>query len=493
MSSSRTDFDISAQQLLLAAGTRLRMFGVALGLLWSLLFIVVALRYELQLYGDGSLFSYAIAVQEAWGFHWHNISGRVTVYLLAHAPAQAYVALTGHVHGALVLYGLLFFSAPLIGLAGTYAADETPRRTFFTFACVSTALLLPLVFGFPTEMWVAHALFWPTLAYCHRGRLGWKPLSVSALLFVALALTHGGGGLFVIAILVTLALRGLRDAAFRQAQLAFALALVPFLGVRLAFRPDAYIADALAGAAFNFITLSNLDTSATRTIAVALVLYAALYAAARKLSLANCHLLAAASVAIALVAYWTTLDNSVVAEMRYPLRTAILIATPVLGGIAAAYALHEGSGIRLHIPYLVPLLGALRRGLHPHFLAGALMLVALVHAVETAKFTVGWTNYKVALRALALGTTDGASTDDPRFVSDQSLGEQRNQFSWGSTTHFLSVLLAPGFKPARLVVNPDTNYFWLSCATATANERAPHRAIPAESRRLVRIHACMHR
>ncbi len=81
---------------------------------------------------------------------------------------------------------------------------------------------------------------------------------------------------------------------------------------------------------------------------------------------------------------------------------------------------------------------------------------------------------------------------NPRFVSAHRLGEERNQFSWGSTTHFLSVLVAPGMKPERLVVDPDTNYFWLSCPTATANMVASRR-LPLESRQLIRAHACLHR
>jgi hypothetical protein len=52
--------------------------------------------------------------------------------------------------------------------------------------------------------------------------------------------------------------------------------------------------------------------------------------------------------------------------------------------------------------------------------------------------------------------------------------------------------VAPGFAPSRLVVNPRTNYFWLSCAVATANQQAA-RALPSASRALVRRYACLHR
>jgi len=56
----------------------------------------------------------------------------------------------------------------------------------------------------------------------------------------------------------------------------------------------------------------------------------------------------------------------------------------------------------------------------------------------------------------------------------------------------LSVLVAPGLAPKRLVVDPRANYFWASCETATANELA-ERAIPAESRLLIRTQACLRR
>ena len=79
-----------------------------------------------------------------------------------------------------MLYGLLFYSAPLLGLIGTWAADRSQGRVFFSFACCSTALLCPLIFGFPTEMWLAHALFWPALAVSHSRRTGFGAVAHTA-------------------------------------------------------------------------------------------------------------------------------------------------------------------------------------------------------------------------------------------------------------------------------------------------------------------------
>jgi hypothetical protein len=80
---------------------------------------------------------------------------------------------------------------------------------------------------------------------------------------------------------------------------------------------------------------------------------------------------------------------------------------------------------------------------------------------------------------------------DPRFVSSVRIGPDLNRLAWNSTTQFLSVILAR-FAPARLVIDPSDNYFWLSCRTATASLNAD-RAVPVETRRLLQIHACLHR
>ena len=64
---------------------------------------------------------------------------------------------------------------------------------------------------------------------------------------------------------------------------------------------------------------------------------------------------------------------------------------------------------------------------------------------------------------------------------------------WMSTTPYLSVLVAPGFVPRRLAIDAaEFNYYWLACETARANWQAA-RAVPDEARRMVMVHACLHR
>jgi hypothetical protein len=66
-----------------------------------------------------------------------------------------------------------------------------------------------------------------------------------------------------------------------------------------------------------------------------------------------------------------------------------------------------------------------------------------------------------------------------------------NRLAWFSTTPYLSAIVAD-FMPDRLVIDPTGNYFWLSCATATANDKAARMA-PEEGRDLLRIYSCLHR
>ena len=58
------------------------------------------------------------------------------------------------------------------------------------FIIISTACVCPLVFGFPTEMGMAHSLFWPTLAVCHYGRGGLAGIALVFPMLLALVLTH---------------------------------------------------------------------------------------------------------------------------------------------------------------------------------------------------------------------------------------------------------------------------------------------------------------
>jgi hypothetical protein len=235
----------------------LRAVVIGVGLCWSVAFVAIALRYELELYADGAMFSYAVAVQDVWAFHWHNISGRLSVFLLCLLPAEIYVGLSRNPGAGIVVYGLLFYLAPLAGLIGTFAADRSHGRIVFACACGSTALLCPLVFGFPTEMWLAHAVFWPALALSHDAK---QTVVATALVFVmvlALAFTHEGALVLAFAIIATLAPRGWRDAAFLRAAAILVVVLAMSAAAKILLPPDEYYAGVLVRAALHFCCCSR--------------------------------------------------------------------------------------------------------------------------------------------------------------------------------------------------------------------------------------------
>jgi hypothetical protein len=309
---------------------QLRTLVIVAGICSSVLFVVIGLRYELQIYADGSIFSYSVAVQDARAFHWHNISGRLFVYLFSLLPAETYVELTRDARGGIVIYGFLFFVAQLLGLLATFAADRSKDRIIFSYACVSTACLCPLVFGFPTEMWMAHALFWPALAICHytRGGIGGFALVFAVLL--ALVFTHGGALIFAAAILATLLLRGMRDAAFLRAAGAFVVVMSIWAVVVEEFPADGYCAGVLVRAARHFFDVTILAGDLVLLLLGALAGYGIALYCLQRLSPAKAHLHAALIVALALAVYWLWFDHALHADNRYFLRTALLIV--VAGG-----------------------------------------------------------------------------------------------------------------------------------------------------------------
>ena len=470
----------------------LRAVAIAAGICWSVLFVVIGLRYELQMYADGSIFSYAIAVRDAWAFHWHNISGRLFVYLFCHLPAETYVEMTSDPYGGIVIYGFLFFVAPLLGLMATFAADRSRGHIIFSYACLSTACLCPLVFGFPTEMWMAHALFWPTLAVCRYVHRSKREIAMVFATLLALVFTHGGALIFAVAILATLSLRGIGETAFLRSAGAFFVALSIWAVVKAAFPPDPYIVDVLGSAALHVFNISILAGHLVLLLLITLASYGIAFYAVRRLSPAKASISAASVVALALGVYWLWFDSTLHTENRYYLRTVLLIATPVLGLLAAAYALRADGRLNFAIPLMQRPMAALTIDAVSRSAAGAIVLVMLVHIVETEKFVRAWRDYQAAVRTLATGRQSDPALGDAHFVSSDRIDPELNRLSWSSTTHFLSVLVTPRLAPLRLVVDPNANYFWVSCTTAITNQEAD-RAVPAERRRLVRVHACLHR
>jgi hypothetical protein len=468
----------------------LRALVVGVGLCWSVGFIAIALGYQLQLYADGAMFSYAVAVEDVWAFHWHNISGRLSVFFLSLLPAETYVRMSGNPGAGIMVYGALFYAAPLAGLIGTFAADRSPDRSIFVYACCSTALLCPLVFGFPTEVWFAHAVFWPTLAVSLYARRTVAGTALVIIMMLVLGFTHEGALILAFAIVATLAPRGWRDVTFLRAAAALAAVLVLSVAVKIFVPPDEYYAGVFVRAARHFFDPAIFQVSIVLLLLATLAGYVVIFLMLSWPAPRRADVYAAAIVVVVLAVYWLWLDHTLLASSRYYLRTALVIVTPVFGALATLGPPHEGGRLAFSLPGLSWAMTAVRnRGARP--LAAAFMLLTVVHVIETRKFVTAWADYRTAVAALAISNQSDPTLGNPRFISSDRIGSTLNQLSWFSTTPYLSTIVA-SFAPKRLVIDPAGNYFWLSCATATANENVP-RAVSADARSLVRIYSCLHR
>ena len=468
----------------------LRLLVIASGLGWSIAFVPLALHYQLELYGDGAMFSYAVAVQDVWAFHWHNVSGRSSVFFLTLLPAESMVGVTSQPWVGIVTYGLLFYISPLIGLILTYLADRSARRSIFCYACCSTALLCPLIFGFPTEMWLAHAIFWPTLAVSHYAK---RTITGSLLVFTSqllLAFTHEGALVLLIAIVATLVPRGLRSFQFKRAMIGLIVILTLAAASKVALPPDDYYAGVLLRAALHFFDLGIFKEEIVLLLLTALAGYAAIFMAISVISPERAWIYSLGVTLAALSVCWLQFDQSIHASGRYYLRTALVLLTPMLGAVAALSAMAEDEIMFRPLAKLrLVLTSPSRRTIC--MLAGAYAVVASIHAVETEKFVHAWTDYRDAIAALAMSQESDPSLGNPHFVSSARISRNLSSLSWFSTIPYLSAILA-NFSPNRLVIDPAGNYFWLSCATATQNRDAT-RTVPVQARELIRIYSCLHR
>jgi len=467
-----------------------RFLIVGAGLCWSVAFPVIALFHQLELYGDGAMFSYAVAVRDVWAFHWHNISGRTSVFLLTLLPAEVLVGITGNAWAGIIAYGLLFYISPFAGLVLTYATDRSPGRLIFVYACGSTTLLCPLIFGFPTEMWLAHAIFWPALALSHYA----KPTSAGAILvftaWLLLAFTHEGALVLLLVIAATLTPRGLSSATFVRAAISLTIIVILAAAAKIALPPDDYYADAFLRAALHFFDLKIFKVELVLVLLTAVIAYGAILMPL-SIWLPRGACIFTAGILLGLLSiYWLRFDHSIHASSRYYLRTALVIATPLLGALAAITAMARGGIVlnrptRLRQALISPRDGTLCA------VASIFLLVNLIHAIETGKFVASWINYRDAIAALAMSSKSDPVLGDPRFVSAERISPTPAPLSWLSTIPYLSIILS-NFSPNRLVIDPAGNYFWLSCGTAMRNKDA-ELAVPVQTRELVQVYSCLHR
>ena len=437
---------------------------LGLAVAWCVAFPLVGVGLRFHLFADGGLFAYAVAAGDAWAFHWRQIPVRLAAFAVASWPAEVWGQVTGSPAAGVTLYATLLFLAPAAGLAVTWAADRT--GIIRVWAALSTLLLCPIIFGFPTELWVTHAAIWPAMA------LVWSPggrardaLTVAVLGVVVLS--HEGGVLWAVALLASLLMHPDPRVALRRAVRCIVPGAVVWIGCKVLIATDPYVAEVLGRNALNLFRPASLVAPLVLEIAAALALFCL------ALGLRRGPWVAFGVAAMALALWWALGDAPLHAWDRYYLRSMILPAAPLLVLLAT-----------------LDVTGRLRVTASPRLVA-AVLLVTLIHATETARFAVVWRDYMAGIRDLASGNQSDPGLGDASFVSSARLPPRFRPLAWHSTTQFLAVLVSDGYAPQRLVVDPQANYFWFDCATATANQAAT-RALPEPTRAMVRRYTCLH-
>lgn len=465
----------------------LRKLAVIAGISAAILFVVAGLAFQFQLYGDSGLFSYAVAVQDSWAFHWHNISNRSTVYLFAHVPAEIYGRLTGSAWAAVQIYGLLFFGVQLLGLALTFWLDRTRNRILFAFACLSNAVVCPLIFGAPSEMWFAHAFFWPALAAAHCSPQKWSGL-LSFALFLPLAFTHEGALIFLAAILLSVLLRKDELSRFLHLLLATVAVIAIWLFVRHTLRPDDYTARVMAAAASNVFNPALLLDRILLLLAATAICFLAAFYSLRRAGLSRAATVVFVLTLMALAAYWIAGTHELHTDHRYYLRTVVIVICPVLAMLATCTAFGGAPFKPAHVACTIP--RTIVAGIGAQALSALLLLAVTIHGVETYRFAIAWREYLTVFRRIVV---QSPSLGTPYANIDPDNPEFRGM-PWFSTLPYLSVLVAPAYAPARLAVDPRSDYFWISCPDATASvQKASERGVPATSRKMIRDYNCKHR
>ena len=237
---------------------------------------------------------------------------------------------------------------------------------------------------------------------------------------------------------------------------------------KIALPPDDYYADAFLRAALHFFDLEIFKVGVVLVLLAAVIAYGAILALL-SIWLPRGACICALGIVLGLLSiYWLHFDHSVHASSRYYLRTALVIATPLLGAMAAIAAMtREGIVLdrlaRLRHALISPRGGTLCA------LAAIFLVVTLIHAIETGKFVASWVEYRDAIAVLAMSSKSDPALGDPRFVSAERISPALAPLSWFSTIPYLSIILS-NFTPNRLVIDPAGNYFWLSCANGNEEQ-----------------------
>lgn len=463
-------------------------FAVATGL--SAALIVIYPLFRVVSFADGSFFVLSILSPDPWTLAWASYPNRLSAFALTIVPPFLAARLTGSASLAVGLYGVIMASLPLAGLLATRLLED--RGSSLSFWCaVSTIVLALSVAFFPTEMWLAHALVWPLLAYATRSaNVRTVPLAIFALVT---AFVHEAAAPLVALVLLNGYLVN-REPRFLAVLTATVL---PALIVKVAVRiPNAEIQRTVHENALNFLSPDNLLNNISLTVAIALFLLQVLLMSRAPKTRAATLVALASIVAIAAVIMVVWPGEPHVLR-RYIARTIVFCGLAGFLGLMLLYRLVE---------VLRPELAARAEVLfrrHQNTLALNLAVVVAVsafgHAFEAARFLYHWQALEAVVagpappaealpRGVSLVFSDGSRTDGTAIAPQRGW-----PVAWDWSLPYQSAVSLGATRRDFIVVMPAASFTPITCATIgtmdTERSLAPRARVELLKRNICRIEA----
>jgi len=123
----------------------------------------LALATDQMLWGDGSLFAYVAGLDDPWSLFWRDFPARLGGGLISTLPAWVAGRLGVEAEGISFIYQATWLALPLAGLGWAWRLLPADDKDWIAPAVLFWAAVVMTSFTFPTELWVAAALFWPVL------------------------------------------------------------------------------------------------------------------------------------------------------------------------------------------------------------------------------------------------------------------------------------------------------------------------------------------
>jgi hypothetical protein len=458
----------------------------ALAVALSAALVVVYPLFRVVGFADGSFFVLSILSPDPWTLAWASYPNRLSAFLLTIVPPFLAGRLTGSAAFAVGLYSVIMAALPLAGLLATRRLEE--KGSNLSFCCaVSTIVLALSVAFFPTEMWLAHAMIWPLLAYATRRRdVRTLPLALFALVT---AFVHEAA-----APLVALVLLNGYLVSREQRFLAVLVATVlPALIVKVAVRiPNAEIQRTVQENALNFLSPDNLINNISVTVVIALVLLQVLLLFRAPKTRAAVLVMLASIVAIAalVMVVWPGEPHVL---RRYIARTIVFCGLAAFLGLLLLFRLAEA--FRPQAARLAEARIARHRTALALNLAVVVAVSAVGHVFEGARFLYHWQVLEAAIagpapaatslpKGVSLVFSDGSRTDGTAVAQPRGW-----PVAWDWSLPYQSAVNPGPAGSDFIVVAPAASFTPITCATIGAMD-AEHSLAPRARVELLKRNIC---